>query len=229
MAFTYETALPWGRNFDEYRLMFNLSDQELELSILACADGPASFNVQMTDLGHKVISCDPLYQFSKAQIQERIDATYESVISQTWNNQDLFVWKSIPSIEALGRVRIRAMRDFLNDYEQGKQAGRYVPAELPQLPFASSSFDLALCSHFLFMYSPIFSLGFHEQAVDAMCRVAREVRIVPLLTYDAEVSPHVEPLMETVRRAGHNVCIETVPYEFQRGGNQMMRIACVEM
>ena len=224
MAFTYQNAVPWGRNFDEYRRMFRLTDEELELSILGCADGPASFNAQMTELGHQVVSCDPLYQFSQAQIQDRIDATYESVIAQTLGNKHLFVWESIPSVEALGRVRLQAMRDFLDDYEQGKLVGRYVPAQLPDLPFAPSSFDLALCSHFLFMYSPIYSLEFHEEAVEAMLRVAREVRIFPLLTYDAELSPHVEPLIEVTRRNGRTVSIETVPYEFQRGGNKMMRI-----
>ena len=117
------------------------------------------------------------------------------------------------------------MHDFLADYRSGQAEGRYLPAELPHLPFASAAFDLALCSHFLFLYSDNFSLEFHARSIDAMRRVAREVRIFPLLKYDADPSPHVEPLIERLTRTGHRVSIETVPYEFQRGGNQMMRIA----
>jgi hypothetical protein len=44
MAFTLDQVVPWGRSFDEYRRMFALSDDDLGLRILGCADGPASFN-----------------------------------------------------------------------------------------------------------------------------------------------------------------------------------------
>lgn len=224
MPFRYEEAVPWGRSFDEYRRMFNLSDADLHRSILGCADGPASFNAAMSQRGHRVISCDPLYQFSAAQIQEQIDATYQTVMEQTRRNQDRFVWDSIPSPDALGEIRMAAMRDFLADYEQGAHDGRYIAAELPALPFAPGTFDLALCSHFLFLYSDNFSLDFHQQSIDALCHVANEVRIFPVLNYNAEPSPHLEPLLEHLTRTGRHAVVETVPYEFQRGGNQMLRV-----
>ncbi len=41
-----ENVLPWGRCFDEYVGMFNLSAEELGLNILDCAGGPSSFNVK---------------------------------------------------------------------------------------------------------------------------------------------------------------------------------------
>ena len=83
----------------------------------------------------RVISCDPLYQFTKDQIRARIDATFATVIGQTHDNKDQFVWNVITSIEELGRVRLAAMNTFLGDYEDGQAQGRYVPAELPALPF----------------------------------------------------------------------------------------------
>ena len=43
------------------------------------------------------------------------------------------------------------MEAFLADYDEGKTAGRYVDAELPALPFPNQSFDVAVCSHFLFL------------------------------------------------------------------------------
>jgi hypothetical protein len=57
-----------------------------------------------------------------------------------------------------------------------------------------------------------------------MCSVARDVRIFPLLTYDAEPSPYLENIMKTMRDAGRTVRIEPASYEFQRGGNKMLRI-----
>lgn len=224
MAYIYESAVPWGRSFDEYVQMFRLSDADLRLRILGCADGPAAFNAGLAEQGRAVVSCDPLYQFSTAQIQTRIDETYDNVIAQTYLNLERFVWTTIPSVEALGHKRRAAMNAFLADYDRGRSEGRYVPAELPSLPFPSGTFDLALCSHFLFLYSPILSLAFHEQAVAAMSAAAGEVRIFPLLTYDSELSPHLEPIMTSVQRSGRKASIERVPYEFQRGGNEMLRI-----
>ena len=46
--FTLDEVVPWGRSFDEYRLMFALSDMDLELRILGCADGPVSLNAVAT-------------------------------------------------------------------------------------------------------------------------------------------------------------------------------------
>ncbi len=216
--------MPWGRSFHEYLRMFDLSTQDLGRNILGCADGPASFNAGMFRRGHQVVSCDPLYQFSSQQIKQRIDATYEDVIGQTRLNQEKFVWDNVTSPDELGRLRLEAMSDFLGDYEQGKQDGRYLAAQLPNLPFEPLSFDIALCSHFLFFYSDSLPLAFHRQAFDELCRVAREVRIFPLLTYNAEPCPFVNPIVKHLRNAGRMVSLEKVPYEFQRGGNTMMRI-----
>ena len=103
-----------------------------------------------------------------------------------------------------------------------------VGQELPSLPFPDSSFDLALCSHFLFLYSEQLGATFHHLALHEMCRVAREVRIFPLLALGGARSPYVNGSVEALRSAGHHVSIENVLYEFQRGGNQMMRIQTAE-
>ena len=46
-----------------------------------------------------------------------------------------------------------ALRAFLADFEAGRRSDRYVDAALPVLPFTDDAFDLALSSHFLFLYS----------------------------------------------------------------------------
>jgi hypothetical protein len=225
MAFRYETAVPWGRSFEEYQRMFALTEAELRLRLLGCADGPASFNARSFMRRRRVVSVDPLYQLGTAQIQMRIDAVYQEIMKQTVANQEKFVWDVVRSPEELGRVRMAAMAEFLADLDNGKKLGRYVPAALPDLPFAANSFDIALCSHFLFLYSDNFSFQFHQQSIEAMCLVAREARIFPLLNYNAEPSPFLEPLLEALTSSGHTVSIERVSYEFQRGGNQMLRVS----
>ncbi len=226
--FTLDEVVPWGRSFDEYRRMFALSDRELDLKIVGCGDGPANFNAEATRRGAKVVSCDPIYRWGRVQIGKRIASTYDEILDQTRRNADEFIWNSIRSAEELGQIRMAAMQDFLNDYDSGKTEGRYVDAGLPELPFADASFDLALCSHFLFLYSTQLGEAFHRDAILETCRVATEARIFPLLALGGQRSPYVDQYVGDLRQTGFAVTVENVPYEFQRGGNQMMRVRRAE-
>lgn len=222
--FTLDRVVPWGRSFDEYQRMFALTDDDLRLKTIGCGDGPASFNAEATRRGLTVTSCDPIYCCGVEQLRDRIAATYDEVLAQARQNADDFIWSTIRSVDDLGRIRMAAMNDFLDDFPAGKVAGRYVEAELPNLPFGDSSFDLALCSHFLFLYSTQLDDVFHCTAIREMCRVATEVRIFPLIALDGSPSPLVEPAADALTGQGFSVSIEQVPYEFRRGGNKMMRI-----
>ena len=222
--FELDEVVPWGRSFEEYRQMFALDDADLQARILGCADGPASFNAEGTRRGVKVVSCDPLYGHETSQIRRRIDETYETILAQTRENLDEFVWETFGTADELGVVRMRVMQDFLEDYEAGTAQGRYVEAGLPVLPFADHSFDLALCSHFLFLYSEQLTSTFHCVAITELCRIATEVRLFPLLALGGGESWHVTPVSERLAASGLVVSIEKVPYEFRRGSNQMMRV-----
>jgi hypothetical protein len=224
MAFTLDRVVPWGRSFAEYQRMFALTEHDLTRRILGCADGPASFNAEATRRGADVVSTDPLYEFTAEEIRGRIKEVCPQVLEQTRENRDGFVWKEFTSIESLGRARLRAMALFLADYPTGRADGRYVTAELPALPFADGEFELALCSHFLFLYSDQFDAEFHVESVIELCRVAAEVRIFPLVGLGNAPSPHVEAVKQAVATLGKTARVEKVAYELQRGGNQMLRI-----
>ena len=221
---TINNVYPWGRSFDEYRRMFALTDDDLDRRILGCADGPAAFNAAMHRQGRRVVSCDPLYQFSRDDIRARIDGTYAHMLDLVVREHHRFVWTTIPSPEHLGQIRMAAMNDFLADYPSAVDPARYIPAALPNLPFPDNSFDLALCSHFLFLYSDTLSLDFHHRSILELCRVATEVRIFPLLDMDGRPSPHVQLLVSDLPRHNLHATVEKVDYEFQRGGNQMLRL-----
>ena len=222
--FTLDAVVPWGRSFDEYRAMFALSDADFRGPILGCGDGPASFNAVATARGATVCSCDPLYQCSVSEIQERIAATYDPVLKQFRQNLDQFIWERFGSVEDFGRYRLATMEAFLKDYPVGKREGRYSAASLPMLPFAAGIFELALCSHLLFLYEEQLDLEFHVSAVLEMCRVARECRVFPLLALRGTRSTFVEPVIKAAREAGFVARIEQVSYEFARGGNQQLRV-----
>ncbi len=224
MSFQLKEIVPWGRSFQEYVAMFALSEEDLGKRILGCADGPASFNVELTKQGGAVVSIDPLYALSMDAISRRIDETFDDVMRETHKNRDEFVWGHISSVDELGQVRMKTMRDFLSDYPKGKVEGRYLAESAPNLGFPSDSFGLALCSHFLFLYSDHLDLRFHIDTITELCRVCGETRLFPLLQLGAVPSPHVEPVIEHFRAQGYDVTYVQVPYEFQRGGNQMLKI-----
>ncbi len=224
MGFTLEKVVPWGRSYEEYVSMFGLSEVDLGLRILGCGDGPAAFNTVLTKQGGNIVSVDPIYVFEAEQIGGRISETYETVMAQMRKNQSDYVWEAIPSVEQLGRLRMSAMEKFLADFEVGKNEGRYIPGELPSLPFENGKFDIALSSHFLFLYSAHLSAKFHLQALQEMLRVAREVRVFPMLTLDGASSPHLHFVSEHLAIHGFAVEVKRVPYEFQRGGNEMLVI-----
>ena len=224
MPFSIDHVVPWGRSLEEYRAMFSLSESDLAGRILGCGDGPASFNAELSARGGSVVSVDPLYRFSGAAIERRVQQTFPTMMAQTGANRGDFVWTHVRSLEDLGRRRMDALRAFLADFKAGRRSGRYVDAALPVLPFADDAFDLALSSHFLFLYSIQFDLDFHVTALREMLRVAGEVRVFPLLQIGGAPSPHVAGVREALAASGARVTVQAVPYEFQRGGNRMLRL-----
>ena len=224
MSFSIDQVIPWGRSLDEYQAMFGLNETDLRSLILGCGDGPASFNAEMSENGHAIVSVDPLYSASAAAIERRVEETFDEVIDQMRRNAEDYVWTHVPSVVELGRRRMATLRRFIADYPQGKAEGRYVEASLPDLPFDRDAFDLALSSHLLFLYSEQLDMDFHIRALGEMLRVAQEARIFPLLQLGGTPSPHVTGVVEVFRSRGANATIEPVAYEFQRGGNQMLRV-----
>lgn len=219
-----ENIVPWGRSLAEYREMFNLSETDLKGKILGCGDGPASFNAELTVLGGNVTSIDPIYAFEKEQIHHRIDEVADEVMEQIRLREEDFVWKNIPSPDALYRLRMSAIQYFLDDYEKGKAQKRYLHETLPSLGFTDGSFDLALSSHFLLLYSEHLDMQFHSEAIEEMLRVAKEVRIFPIVTLEGKRSPHLDGIMQRLKAKGFLPSIEKVGYEFQKGGDEMLRV-----
>lgn len=171
-----------------------------------------------------MISIDPVYTFSTDEIADRIAKTYDTVVEQTRSNAAQYNWTDFRNADDQGEQRMKTMNRFLADYETGKLQGRYRTESLPTLSFPNQSFDLALCSHFLFLYTTHLSEEFHVEAVHELVRVADEVRIFPLVDLANQLSPYVKTVSLTCEKSGFSVEIVDVLYHFQKNGNQMLCI-----
>lgn len=228
MVMKLDKVVPFGRSLDEYIKMFNLSSEDLQQRILGVGDGPASFNAEGTAKGYNLTSIDPIYQFDGTEIKQRFDAVVDNIIEQIIATPNNWVWSYHQNPQELKASRIKALEIFLQDYQSGKQAGRYIAQELPHLDFADQSYELALCSHFLFLYSAQCDCDFHVAAIQEMLRVSPEVRIFPLLTLMQETSPYLDFVIDKFSNLGYSPTIVQVPYELQPGANQMLVIKAQE-
>ena len=224
MGFTLDQVVPWGRNLEEYRQMFSLTDHELTRKMLGCADGPASVNAELNRQGSPYVSLDPIYQYSAHDIEERIAATVPVIARQLEENQADYCWSYYASPQELVLARQATMDTFLADFSLPSASERYIAGSLPELPFADGTFDLLLCSHLLFSYSEQLDGAFHQRSIMEMLRVSKEVRVFPLLEIDGHPSRHLPMILDFIKV--HDIMGETVlvNYEFQRGGNQMLTL-----
>lgn len=172
------------------------------------AEYQAMFGLSADDLTKRILGCgDGPASFNAEATQQGADG---------------YIWDSLSSVEALGRVRMQAMTAFLADFDAGCQQGRYLPASLPSLPFPDSGFDLALCSHYLFLYSDHVDELAHLSSMRELCRVASEVRVFPVISLDGETSRHLDSVMTALAADGFDVSLQAVSYRFQKGATEML-------
>ena len=224
MGIQLSGVVPWGRNIDEYREMFLLTDSDMKKKIAGFGDGPASFNCQASETGADVTSFDPIYQYSEKQLRERIDEVKTEILRQMAENSDNYVWDRIKNIDELERIRMTAMEMFLNDFEKGRAEGRYIFHTLPErLPYDDGTFDIGLSSHFLLMYTEL-GYDFHIKAISEMLRICREIRIFPVCDLNSRKSELTERVIGYFKDNGFTADFLKTSYEFQKNADKMLRL-----
>ncbi len=223
MAFKLQHIVPWGRNFDEYRTMFLLTEKDLQKKIAGFGDGPASFNCEAARKGYAVTSFDPIYQFSRNELAGRIEEARVTVMEQMKENSENYVWTAIQNPDELEKIRMSAMKLFLADYEQGRSENRYIHHELPdRLPYDENFFDIGLSSHFLLMYTAL-GYDFHITAMTEMLRVCKEIRLFPVVDLDAKTTGLISDVIAYFQDS-YDVQMLGTGYEFQRNANKLLVI-----
>lgn len=185
-----------GRTFEEYRRYFDLNIRALkDKAILDVASGVSSFCAEAHDQGLNVTAADRIYSLSANEIEPRCVHDLDHVV-QSVRGLDTYCWEFYRDPEYLRQFRERAYKRFLEDYRTyGKR--RYVPVELPKLPFADKQFDLTLVSYLLFVYEDQLSYEFHMQSIREIMRVtSAEARIYPTVTFEAKRSTFLDRLRE---------------------------------
>lgn len=215
-----------GRTFDEYMRMFDLQVEDLvNKRILDCPAGACSFTAHASAQGHQVTAADILYHLSGPLLEQKGKADLDKLRLGMASAKDDYVWDEFGDVDGQVRVRETALKDFIRDYEANPNRNRYVPATLPDLPFADNQFDLVLSAHFLFCYAEHIGFDVHLQTIRELLRVTtNEVRIFPLISNGGLIYPFLSDLDAELRQLGHEMEIVPVSYHFQRGANEMLRI-----
>ena len=216
----------WGHHLSDYCEMFDLLEQDLaDKKIIEYGAGATSFNAQMHAKGRAVVSVDPLYALPFDELKETVQDVFDTTVSKIKNNKDKYNWKNYGDLTALLEQRQQGIEQFLADFEQGKQQGRYV-SQLDNLQ--DYSFDLALITHHLFVNYGDKGASEHVALILEMIRVAGEVRTFPLLNKYGQVSQLLGPVMQILQQKDIALEVRQVASQLQKAGNAMLRAWAVK-
>lgn len=201
--------------------MFDLRPDDLDASMLDCCAGGSSLAAES---GGNVVAVDPAYAMGRDVLAEAVLAGLHDGGRMIDEHADRFEWGWYGDPAHRAELRMTAAQRFLADLREHPE--RYVAGSLPHLPLADASFDLTLCSHLLFTWSNKLDADWHQAALAEMVRVTRrEVRVFPLVVQGTgQPVEFLDDLCAELDKAGYRSYVSTVPYRFQRGADQMLRI-----
>ena len=97
------------------------------------------------------------------------------------------------------------------------------PSENVRLPFVDFTFELALCSYYLF--TPVVDdVDRHLKVIRELARVAKEVRIFPLIDAQGVLSPLLGPVLLGLQQENYGVEVRDVTSSNDFKKNAMLRV-----
>lgn len=209
----------WGHRPTDYQLMFDLSEDDLKKPILEFGCGPSAVNTALPN----VTSCDPLFVLDKDTLVAKSSLIFADMLSDIEKEKDRFDFDSCGGLERLVWQRKQGMNDFLADYELGLEENRYVPATELKLPFEHFQFEFALVSHYLFGLEEQ-DVEFHVELIKELARVAKDVRVFPLIDRYGHTSDLLGPVLLKLQQENYGTEVRDVAYPYQKNGNAMLRV-----
>ena len=190
--------------------------------MLDVAGGVSSFGAEANARGIRVTSFDPIYSLSADEIAARSEPDLEAVYREI-GKVPTYRWNYYKTPERMREFRERAYSTFVSDYRNHPE--RYVAGELPNLPFADSSFDLTLVSYFLFAYQNRLSYQFHRDSILEIMRVTRwEARIYPTVTFEGQPSEYTSMLRSDRALKRFRFTEAKTDFEFLVNSNSFLRV-----
>lgn len=214
----------WGHHVDDYQEMFNLQENELRGKILEFGCGPSAFNIELAGVAEKRVSCDPLFNLDSDTLKAKSGLIFADKCKEAQENSKKYTLHHYETLQTLIQKRAAGMRSFFEDYDLGKKQGRYVAINEIHLPFEDFSFDLALSSYYLFSQLEDQSVDFHVAILKELARVAKEVRVVPLVDNHEHLSPLLGPVLLALQQENYGTEIRSVDYPLAYPGSAMLKI-----
>ena len=223
----------FGRTGEETSSFFNLDlAQWRGKRVLDCPGGPGSFTALARHYGVETLAVDPLYALPAHEMERRcrddVRLTLERLRQSDSQRPDF-------DLESYCNDKLVALELFLNDHRDHPTS--YAAGALPELGLPDKSFDLVLCGHFMFSYSPRadgglyepspFDLRWHRRGLRELLRLCREeVRLYPAhtITRPARVHPYVKPLLADLPACWQASLEETAYNQGYEGETPMLRI-----
>ncbi|MEW6600496.1 MAG: class I SAM-dependent methyltransferase [Nitrospirota bacterium] len=217
----------FGRTYDEYMDIFCLDERSLRQGrVLDCPAGASSFAAEAYLKGIDVTACDIMYGLNTDKLFEKGGQDIRHVFEKFDEASHLYTWGYYKNKETVVSRRKRALELFAHDFTKGLAEGRYVQAELPELPFPDNCFSLVLSGHFLFLYGDRLGLDFHVNALKELVRVCSgTVCVYPLTGLNAKPYARINEVITSMEKTGTSVEIKKTPFEFQRGSGQIMLLS----
>jgi hypothetical protein len=215
----------WGHDWQDYREMFDLSSDYDDKKILEYGSGPSAVNAERTALGQEIVSIDSLFALEDTPFVDRVTQIFNDMASVIKQDAQCFEFKHNGSLSELIEVRRAGMARCFADYHAGRLAHRYQAFPLNnRLSFADFSWDIAVSSHYFFPKivdaDPLIQVG----EIKELLRVAKEVRIFPLIDRYGQTAPMLGPTLLALQQANYGLEVREVPYHLQKTGNAMLRI-----
>lgn len=214
----------WGHGVDEYREMFDLSHEDMQSRILEYGCGPSAVNVQQKKAGNQVVSCDPLFVLDKDTLSSKAVMIFDEMAQEVRREQEHFDFSRCGSLDKLIAARQAGMSEFFVDYKAGKAEGRYLGVTDYHLPFVDFSFDYALSAHYLFADLDEQTLNQHLMVIKELARVAKEVRMFPLIDRYGNTSDFLGPVLLGLQQENYGVEVREVKFHLHKTGNAMLRV-----
>ncbi|MDH5639440.1 MAG: class I SAM-dependent methyltransferase, partial [Nitrospinota bacterium] len=215
-----------GRSLEEYSAIFGLDFAKGGFGpILDVASGPSTFADQAHKLGLDITAADPSYALPK-------DLFFQTSLSQIAGIREKiepvagsYKWDYYKSPDHLRKLREKTLSDFIEGFSRQTARGTYVAGRLPSLPFKDSSFQLVLCSHFLFLFSHILDFDFHFKSILELTRVSSgQVRIYPVTGLDGVSYQFLDQLILQLENMGIESALYTTGFEFLKGANKALEL-----